>query len=286
MRPVHKWENRSISCEVTLEPGKYEVLPKIVATRESGVKPVEEVVEEYAEKNPQKLRQVGMQYDLAHSKGGIADEDSLLQKKKSEEEKKKQEKKRKRKAKAKKEKVMEKAAAAMASAAVAMKELANPETDSKGSKKSDKEENRDVKQIDSEDDATAETKATEVETEPIKSTGAAQPVGEPQSSVTGALPPSEESDRPKESEAKEKSIKEEKKDMEEDDDSGSDSDTESESNDNKDDDPTTKPWNAVAVIGLRVYGCDPNVSITLKEPNNAEDATMLTLKGQPIGATV
>lgn len=62
VRPVHKWENRSVSCEVELEPGKYEVLPKITATRDTGANPIQDVVKEYAERNPQKLRQVGVSF--------------------------------------------------------------------------------------------------------------------------------------------------------------------------------------------------------------------------------
>lgn len=49
-----------MSCEIHLEPGKYEVLPKIIASEESGNKPVEEVVKQYATSKPEKLRQVGV----------------------------------------------------------------------------------------------------------------------------------------------------------------------------------------------------------------------------------
>ncbi|KAK4222126.1 putative calpain [Podospora fimiseda] len=72
-RIVPKEENflsakRSISCEVDLEPGIYEVLPKITTDRNPEKLSVDVVVEEWAEKNPKKLRQVGLSYDLAHSK--------------------------------------------------------------------------------------------------------------------------------------------------------------------------------------------------------------------------
>ncbi|MDA4131974.1 MAG: hypothetical protein OK454_02445, partial [Thaumarchaeota archaeon] len=102
VRPIHEWENRSVSCEVELEPGKYEVLPKITATRDPDQKMVEDVVKESAADNPQKLRQVGMQYDLAHAKGGVADEDDIFAKKKDE--KKKKEEARKAKEKSRREK--------------------------------------------------------------------------------------------------------------------------------------------------------------------------------------
>ncbi len=101
---MHEWENRSVSCEVDLEPGRYEVVPKISATRQSDKKMVEDVVKEWAEKNPSKLRQVGMQYDLAHAKGGITDEDLALETKEKEKKKKAEEKKKKEADKKKKEK--------------------------------------------------------------------------------------------------------------------------------------------------------------------------------------
>ena len=61
--------NRSISAEVDLEPGIYEVLPKIVAKRNSDAPDVHEVVMKVAERNPQKLRQIGLNYDIANAKG-------------------------------------------------------------------------------------------------------------------------------------------------------------------------------------------------------------------------
>jgi hypothetical protein len=48
-----------VSCEVELEPGRYEVIPKITATRQGNSKPFEQIVREYADQNPQKLRQIG-----------------------------------------------------------------------------------------------------------------------------------------------------------------------------------------------------------------------------------
>lgn len=89
VRPVHIWDRRSINCEVELEPGTYEVIPKIETERFEYRDPVEKVVKQMADRNPQKLRQVGLQYDLAHAKGGVLDEDEELQKKKALQKKKK-----------------------------------------------------------------------------------------------------------------------------------------------------------------------------------------------------
>ncbi|PSN71339.1 cysteine proteinase [Corynespora cassiicola Philippines] len=85
--------NRSISAEVDLEPGTYEVLPKIVAKRDADKPEVYEVVTKVAERNPQKLRQIGMNYDIANAKGLTES---------SEEERKGREKKRKEKEERKK----------------------------------------------------------------------------------------------------------------------------------------------------------------------------------------
>ncbi|KAM7220204.1 calpain-9 [Rhypophila decipiens] len=81
----------SVNCEIELEAGRYEVLPKIAAIRDSDKKTVEDIVRKYADHNPAKLRQVGMQYDLAHAKGGVPDEDHILTRKKERKKRKEQE---------------------------------------------------------------------------------------------------------------------------------------------------------------------------------------------------
>lgn len=88
-------DSRSVNCEIYLEPGTYEVLPKITAERRGYGKAVERVVQIHADKNPKKLRQVGMQYDLAHAKAGVLDEDAEqeLKREKDKEKRKKQKKK-------------------------------------------------------------------------------------------------------------------------------------------------------------------------------------------------
>lgn len=61
-------ETRSVSAEIGLEPGKYEVILKLVAYRDKDEDLVEEAVKNAAESNPQKLQQVGLNYDRAHLK--------------------------------------------------------------------------------------------------------------------------------------------------------------------------------------------------------------------------
>ncbi|PCD44902.1 hypothetical protein AU210_000352 [Fusarium oxysporum f. sp. radicis-cucumerinum] len=81
VRPAHKWDRRSINCEVELEPGTYEVIPKITAERYYWLPTVQKMVKMGADSNPQKLRQIGLQYDLAHAKGGIEEDEEEPSKK-------------------------------------------------------------------------------------------------------------------------------------------------------------------------------------------------------------
>jgi hypothetical protein len=117
VRPVHQWDRRSVNCEVELEPGTYEVIPKIVAERYPFLPTVQKMVKRAADNNPQKLRQIGLQYDLAHAKGGIVDEDETLRKKKEAEKR----KKLKGKKKDQKKKQMTEAMARMEQAMVQMR---------------------------------------------------------------------------------------------------------------------------------------------------------------------
>lgn len=95
--------NRSVSAEVDLEAGVYEVVPKIVATRDADAPEVLSVVKKLAQSNPQKLRQIGMNYDMANAKGvfELPEEDK---KKKEQEKKDLEEKKAKEKEAEEKEK--------------------------------------------------------------------------------------------------------------------------------------------------------------------------------------
>ncbi|KAL2288831.1 hypothetical protein FJTKL_03485 [Diaporthe vaccinii] len=60
--------SRSVSAEVELEPGKYELIPKLVAYRDKDNSLVEEAVKNAARSNPRKLQQIGLNYDRAHLK--------------------------------------------------------------------------------------------------------------------------------------------------------------------------------------------------------------------------
>ncbi|KAG5661067.1 hypothetical protein KAF25_002710 [Fusarium avenaceum] len=133
VRPVHQWDRRSVNCEVELEPGTYEVIPKIVAERNAYLPTVQKMVKRAADNNPQKLRQIGLQYDLAHAKGGIIDEDEALRKKKETEKR----KKLKGKKKDQKKKQMEEAMARMEAAMVQMRNEYNQSLNEKESARKD-----------------------------------------------------------------------------------------------------------------------------------------------------
>ncbi|KAK9417993.1 hypothetical protein SUNI508_08422 [Seiridium unicorne] len=317
VRPVKMWKARSVSCEVHLEPGRYKVLPKITATRNGGSQPVEEVVKEYAENNPQKLRQVGMQYDLAHAKGGIPDEDELLEAKKAADKKKKDEKKRKRKEKAKRDKAITKVAEAMEKAADAVKEIVKSDQKSTEAKKEGKEAEPVDKPSESKDGAKTTPEGTASTDQPVKpteqpkvSTESKPDSGPSTVAPAGAMSTDSKKDDlkapsglesltqgikdapvPAEENAKESTAidevpkEAEKKEDKKDDEEEEDSESESESEPDNDDETPTNPWNAVAVIGLRIYTRDPEVTIKLQSAK-PEEATALTLEGEPAGATV
>ncbi|KXH31552.1 calpain family cysteine protease [Colletotrichum simmondsii] len=324
VRPVHKWENRSVSCEVDLEPGIYEVLPKITAVRNSEgdvstIKPVEEVVKEYAERNPQKLRQVGLQYDIAHAKGGVRNEDELVEKKKLEAKQKKESKKAKKRRKQKK--ALGIAAKALEDSAKVVSDLANEgkkteeKKDSKEAvqKEGKKSEDKDQKK---EGDSIAIKIAVKESAQPTEAEKPANvntskpgdgPTPEPkkddekepmENKTEEKKPESDESEKKSEESkpAEETPIAESKAEdvadeapveeapAEEEEASDSDSDAESTVLDDEED-LTGSPWNAVCVLGLRVYARDPEVSIKLVKPSDDEEASSLIVDGEAAGAT-
>ena len=309
MRPIHKWENRSVSCEVELDPGTYEVLPKVTATRRPGVKPVEDVVKEYAEKNPQKLRQVGMQFDQAHAKGGVVDEDDVIEKKQADEKKKKEKKKRKEKAEKQKQKAIAKAAKAVEKAAEAMKEAVKVDLktqDTKGEKEEEKKEDqKTASTIESKDSAQIESGAPEQGKS--EKSGPLSPdmpqgtiSGGPQNQASSIVPtektgespvppPTEDRSSAEDSSPGEQAVdtpEETMKGEEEASDHHSDSDSEDSDDEDEADGANDGPvWNAVCVLGLRVYAKHPDVGIKIVEATEENESTALTIDGAPAGAT-
>jgi hypothetical protein len=66
---------RSVNAEINLEPGHYHVLMKITAFRHEDVASTEETVRQVAATRREKLVQVGLSYDLAHAKGMVGETD-------------------------------------------------------------------------------------------------------------------------------------------------------------------------------------------------------------------
>lgn len=304
--------DRSVSCEVDLEAGRYEVIPNITATRDTDKDMVEDIVKARAQSNPQKLRQIGMQYDLAHAKVGIADEDLVLhtksEKKKAEEEKKKKKEieeakkakaenklaAREQKAAAKKAEREAKMEAAAAPAAEDQKALdTNPikkETDGDNAAEVEpaKEEQDEKKTEESSDPVKVESaetikeeldeKKTETRSVPVK----LEP--EPEKKQEEATPAACKTCEEREL----KVVKEEEKEKDDDDDSD-DSDDSDDGDDNDDDNQDVQehpgPWNAVCIIGLRVYSQCAEVTVKLVEPKDPEEGASLSVDSQPAGAT-
>ena len=61
--------DRSATAEVSLEPGKYEVKMQVMASRDSTLPKVEDVVKQNWLSRRDKLIRIGLSYDLAHAKG-------------------------------------------------------------------------------------------------------------------------------------------------------------------------------------------------------------------------
>jgi hypothetical protein len=348
VRPAHSWDTRSVSCEVDLAPGRYEVLPKITATRRRGARGVVDVVREYADKNPQKLRQVGMLYDLAHAQGGIPDEDGAIEARRAEkkakrEEKRQREKERREREKLKtererekrrRERALRKAKKAVEGAAKAIEEVVAAEEEKHGHEHGEKKDYKTAAEptpaapitapppgatesttlpihskppgttpSDSSNPASqpvAESKAADAD--PEKASGSAPTPAPPSSTSAPADPavPEAPSAAPVSAPAAEQSTTTEttetattNSDSESDTESDTESETEteasetdSESDSPGDETPPRTPWNAVCVIGLRVYARDPSVAVTLVEPNSKTEAAALTVEGRPAGATM
>jgi hypothetical protein len=68
--------SRSVNAEVDLEPGRYHVLMKVTAYRDGDHPSTEEVVSRLAPTRREKLVQMGLSYDLAHAKGMVAETDN------------------------------------------------------------------------------------------------------------------------------------------------------------------------------------------------------------------
>lgn len=87
---------RSVNVEVDLEAGRYHVLMKVTAYRNKEKLPVEEVVRRLAPTRRSKLLQIGLSYDLAHAKGIVHETEKEKRARQEREERRKAAERRKR----------------------------------------------------------------------------------------------------------------------------------------------------------------------------------------------
>lgn len=302
------------------------MLPKIEASRDADAPDVQDVVEKLAERNPQKLRQLGLNYDIANAKGF---------KEPTEEENKKREQNKKEATERRKKKSEEEAKEKRDFEAWKREEKADYEAwkrekarHTRQSSKTDpsKVEAEDCELVEDHTPAPADAEegkidvpspSTVAEEQPdltneaakaeateevnkleAKSDGnasdhvaaqetpedEASPIGDnptaPVSIADGPRPgygpgPGPSTDRPtygRHAESVHGDLPSQRRSRER---SPPPSDN------------TTKPWNAVCILGLRVYSQDPDVSIKLVKPKDMEEGAILDVDGDtPAGATM
>lgn len=258
-------DNRSVSCEIDLEPGVYEVLPKITA-RKSGKSAVESVVTMLADAKPQKLRQVGLSFDLAHAKALKSDlareqEAEERKKKKAEEKKKAEAAKAKAKAKAEEEKAKKPAGKAVKGDAQGDEDEEKAPEEEEAKAEEEEEEEDEEESEEDEEEGEADGTAAKADEKPKKeSTGSdgedsddSQTEGHPDADEKGSTA----------EEAGEEEVSGETA-------GGPDDEFVPE-------DGSGASWNAVCVIGLRVYSQHSSLTITLADPKNAEEASSVAV---------
>ena len=68
--------SRSVNIEYDLDAGEYDVRIRINATKYESVLPIEEVIRNNAKTRPQKLTRIGTAYDLAHARGVVVESEA------------------------------------------------------------------------------------------------------------------------------------------------------------------------------------------------------------------
>ncbi|KAL1617062.1 hypothetical protein SLS54_008057 [Diplodia seriata] len=284
---------RSVSAEVELDPGKYQVFPKILATKNDERDSVEEIVKSLADKRPQKLRQVGLNYDFAHMKAApppTTSKDAAEAKSKQEEEIVKIVSEEKGNVAAKPESSAEaakketeskpeddtgeepsKEKAKEEAATEAVKEEATTkgvkeEQAAPSSEESTKTDSSHKNPVVAKEEKPADTKPApaEVATEPVRTPGKAAAPPDPRPPMPkpevdeANQPEPERQPGPSPQEAGAKAA----------------------------DDEEGSPWNAVCVVGLRVFSKDSEMTIKLEAPASAEEGSALNVDGEATGGTM
>ncbi|KAF1850642.1 cysteine proteinase [Cucurbitaria berberidis CBS 394.84] len=310
--------NRSISAEADLEIGTYEVLPKIEASRDADAADVHEVVTKVAERNPQKLRQIGMNYDIANAKG-ITDT--------SDEQKKKREQKKKEAAEKKKKEKEDEEKNKIAFEAWKKEEMAEYEAWKKEKKA---REDKEKSQQGASKDESGDRVAKKEEADTVAAAHIAESISTQKDEAADTSTTSAEQAKPavvvdltiraKDSESKNDSNEKSDEPKFQFDEASDDDDAapryrgppapasvasyaygnrypgsaygeapapNPHANPRPVADKGPKPWNAVCVLGLRVYSRDPEVSIKLVKPKDLEEGAILDIDGDTAaGATM
>ncbi|VUC25931.1 unnamed protein product [Clonostachys rosea] len=258
---AYEGENRSVSCEVYLEPGTYSVIPKVLAKRLGWKHELRDVVKSFALSRPLKLQQKAKAYDVAHAKPGIKDEDEELMIKKWEEKQRKKELKKEAEEENNARLEMMKMRAYVAALQEEM----------------EKREKARVEELNKQ-----KAKVSENQKQRKKSRGKGKPVGEEgnkgqrEGQRATAEEAQDEEENPEEEEEvqeEEAEQQEEEQEEEEEEEEEDDEDDESDSDDDADYDEERDRylWNPVCVMGLRVYSQDDQIEITLVEGDEQQE---------------
>ncbi|USP75545.1 hypothetical protein yc1106_02819 [Curvularia clavata] len=280
--------NRSVAAEVDLEAGVYEVVPKIVATRDSDVPEAIDVVKKLAMRNPQKLRQIGMNYDMANAKGVVELPEEEKEKKVKENEAEGNKAGEKGKTESEAQRKEEGASDVVAKQHKQAEEKKESDQDA-GSKQQTKDSDTQKEQSDTPRNANANTEQqpdTDITTLAAKAQAQA-PTSD--SDLTKLLllltehilrPPATTTDTPELPSA----------DLATTTDAPPAPDTSDDTpttTSDKDKDKNQKSWNAVCTLGLRVYSLDPSVTIQLIRPQSVAETSILDVDGATqAGATM
>lgn len=267
---------RSVNTELDLEVGSYTVYVKITANRREDRSAVEDVVSSVSKKDRGKLMQVGMKYDLAHTKRDIReteDERKMMKAKKGKAKRREQEKQTKKKTQQDGE-AKEGAPEGAASGSTENKvtPAATKSTDADDSTKS--------AQSNAVPNEEGEHKAGEVVPELVDGAAPSSISTTEQSApAEGGLEPSalkdeENSDSidPRNKQAVEDP--EDPEDSEDDNDADATSQTSADKDDTNEEDKPKDPWNAVAIVGLRVYAQNAKVDLKVVTPKDVDEPTV------------
>ena len=247
--------DRSISAEIDLPVGTYEVLPKLAATRDNTQPTVDAVVKLAAEENPQKLRQIGLNYDIAHAKGGFEEEQEERKQKLAKEKKAREEKEKKKLEEREKEAAKDAKDAKDANQAGKSEEGDTKSTNEQGTAKEDAEKGKEDAEKGKEDAEKGKEDAEKGKEDAEKGkveapAGADDKEAGSSADKAGSEAPAVPDEAPPAAEASE----------------------------------AANPWNAVAVIGLLVYSKDPELAIRLVKPKDPEETALLDVDGGTSGA--